>query len=116
MKARIERGWKGRIASPGSTAAAADSAAASSIAACAAARASSPRARKSTRSVSPGSENQRPSPAWAISPSGGAPQLHRSHSGGLTLAIGWPASRKRGGGGPPHWLIAPKPPGQRFAS
>ena len=94
----------------------AGSAAARSIAACAATRASSPRARKSTMSVSPGSGEPAAVPGLGDQSLGGASQLHRSQSGGLTLAIGWPASRKRGGGGPPHWLIAPKPPGQRFAS
>ena len=68
-------------------------------------------------SASLGSANQRPSPASAISPAAVRRSFIRNHSGGLGVsAIGWPARRKRGGGGPPHWLIAPKPPGQRFAS
>ncbi len=115
MKARIERGWKGRIASPGSTAGAESATARSSVA-----RAAPQRLLAAGEEVDHvGLSRQREPatvPGLGDQPRGGAPQLHPNHSAGLALAIGWPARRKRGGGGPPHWLIAPKPPGQRFAS
>ena len=118
MKARIERGWKGRIAVAGVDGGGAGVGGGGVDrrlrrgAGLLAAGEEGDQVRLSPRAA----RNQRPSPASAISPAAVRRSFIAATPRGLALAIGWPASRKRGGGGPPHWLIAPKPPGQRFAS